>query len=288
MEVQKSKRVIEALLRAKSLEQRKIILSNLDKEEKQALFGELYFERGTKLGISLYDRYLSKFGGFYVPYNIAYLLVKNLNHPTVLDLGCASGRFVRALKELEVESYGVDVSSYALSKSDKKTRKYLSNIDIDTEELPFPKDYFDMAVAIDVLEHLVNIKHVLDEIKRVLKPGGLLLVTCPKPNSPDAFRDITHVNIWNRDMWVKTFSESGFQLLPLDVNYREILKAHVDLLTASLDFGTRNIREIIKPLSECRLAKSVLYAYLLLRHRLRKALQILINSDYVFLLKTNN
>ncbi len=47
------------------------------------------------------------------------------------------------------------------------------------EELPFDDDSFDFAVCLDVIEHLDNDLQTLRELRRVIRPGGRLLVTVP-------------------------------------------------------------------------------------------------------------
>jgi ubiquinone/menaquinone biosynthesis C-methylase UbiE len=54
------------------------------------------------------------------------------------------------------------------------------------EHLPYPQESFDLVVCMDVLEHVADPKAVLEEIERVLKPGGTVLTTVPNRH---AFRD---------------------------------------------------------------------------------------------------
>lgn len=51
--------------------------------------------------------------------------------------------------------------------------------DVDSEPLPYADGWFDLVILASVIEHLYNPHHVADEIARVLKPGGLLLVEAP-------------------------------------------------------------------------------------------------------------
>lgn len=74
------------------------------------------------------------------------------------------------------------------------------------DPLPFPDRHFDSISAYDVIEHVPRQLHVsgvgliypfvrlMNEIHRVLKPGGHLLATTPGYPRPEAFQDPTHVN----------------------------------------------------------------------------------------------
>jgi ubiquinone/menaquinone biosynthesis C-methylase UbiE len=103
----------------------------------------------------------------------------------LLDLGCGEGDFIFMAKDKFEECYGVDVSSIGIERAKKisKDRSYGNNIrfyngDVD-EGLPFNTSFFDVVTCIAVLEHVFNPPNVLDEIYRVLKPGGMFIVQVP-------------------------------------------------------------------------------------------------------------
>lgn len=49
----------------------------------------------------------------------------------------------------------------------------------DGKTIPFPDDHFDSIFSSEVFEHVFNLPEILQELRRVLKPGGRILVTCP-------------------------------------------------------------------------------------------------------------
>ncbi|MCB0715769.1 MAG: methyltransferase domain-containing protein, partial [Chitinophagaceae bacterium] len=55
------------------------------------------------------------------------------------------------------------------------------NIDVfyDGVQLPFPDNHFDAVFSSEVFEHVFNLEDMIPEIKRVMKPGAKILVTCP-------------------------------------------------------------------------------------------------------------
>lgn len=94
-----------------------------------------------------------------------------------LDVGCGTGVLMRELS-LFGESWGVDYSSKVLNYCRKRGNHSLKKADLE-KKLPLKDNFFDIATCLDVLEHIKNEKLVLEELHRVIKPGGLVIVTVP-------------------------------------------------------------------------------------------------------------
>lgn len=94
----------------------------------------------------------------------------------ILDLGCGyNGKFLQKIRENISSGVGVDISvNYNISDSKIKLIAHDLN-----EKLPFPENEFDVVISLAILEHLLNPELSLEEIHRVLKPGGILLLTTP-------------------------------------------------------------------------------------------------------------
>lgn len=87
----------------------------------------------------------------------------------VLDLGCGDGFWSRKLARLGYQVTSVDHEKY-----------YQNTQLVDLEKkLPFPDQYFDLVWSTEVLEHLFTPASFVQEIKRILKPRGLLVLTTP-------------------------------------------------------------------------------------------------------------
>jgi SAM-dependent methyltransferase len=100
------------------------------------------------------------------------------NGARCLDVGCGDGRCVGLwLHERGREYVGVDVSAAAIRRA-RSLGLDARQID-DATSLPFDNDTFDAVVCIEVLEHLFQPQVAASEIRRVLKPGGVLLATVP-------------------------------------------------------------------------------------------------------------
>ena len=94
----------------------------------------------------------------------------------ILEIGCLSGLFLIKLREIGWECYGIE-----LSKSIFKAKKSgLKVIQCDVEYgIPFRDNIFDIVYAGEIIEHIYDTDYFLEEIRRVLKPQGKLIITTP-------------------------------------------------------------------------------------------------------------
>lgn len=107
----------------------------------------------------------------------------------VLDLGCGEGRHaISAWLEAPVHVVGVDLSARDLATAAARAREFepdddgrsLGWIRGSGLELPFADGSFDRVICAEVLEHVPDYRRMLAEIRRVLKPGGVLAVSVPR------------------------------------------------------------------------------------------------------------
>ena len=94
----------------------------------------------------------------------------------VLDAGCGSGRNMVELARLGRVT-GVELSKTSVSLA--RARQVGDVIEGSVLAMPFEPDSFDLAVSLDVIEHLQEDLDALRELRRVVAPGGSLLVTVP-------------------------------------------------------------------------------------------------------------
>ncbi|GAG01110.1 unnamed protein product, partial [marine sediment metagenome] len=97
-----------------------------------------------------------------------------------LDFGCYDGAFLRSLKEKGIARlFGVDISHEAVCKAHHQFPE-LEIIHIsETVPLPFEDGLFTSITILDVIEHVYEQGALLDELNRVLKDNGTLIVTVP-------------------------------------------------------------------------------------------------------------
>jgi ubiquinone/menaquinone biosynthesis C-methylase UbiE len=114
----------------------------------------------------------------------------------VLDLGCGSGAFTTFLARAVGQKgkvYALDIQAdmlkqleNKLSKPENKDIKNIKLIEGNAYELPFEDGSLDLVNMVTVLQEIPDRNKVLQEVKRVLKPGGFLAVTelFPDPDYP--------------------------------------------------------------------------------------------------------
>ena len=107
----------------------------------------------------------------------------------VLDYGCGAGQIVTRLRNAGVAAFGCDVFYEGGNYSNQMDSELFDNGVIkrmDADRIPFDTESFDFVLNNQVMEHVPDLEGVLDEIWRVLKPGGLVLSLFP---SRDVWRE---------------------------------------------------------------------------------------------------
>lgn len=103
-------------------------------------------------------------------------MLKNIKGEKVLDIGCGTGRLVPLLRDLGCEITGVDVSGKMLEKFSQKYPQ-LKAVKGDIESLPCKDEEFDVVICAFVIVHLYELEKAFEEVYRVLKPGGTVIIT---------------------------------------------------------------------------------------------------------------
>jgi SAM-dependent methyltransferase len=108
-------------------------------------------------------------------------LVQRADEPaSVLDVGNFPGHFTVLLKQLGLDVTEVDLEPERAADLWRHHKILERRVDIEREALPFDSGSFDAVVFAEVLEHLrIDPIHALRECRRVLKPGGSLILSMP-------------------------------------------------------------------------------------------------------------
>lgn len=162
----------------------------------------------------------------------------------VVDVGC--GDMYLAKKHPEYRWTGVDI---APDMSDGKAIKH----DLMTTPYPLPGESFDVAVCSEVLEHLWDLRVVQREIARLLKPGGIYLMSTPNYEwldhhltgfrpllfDPDQRHLFEHIRQYNIETHARFLHEAGFEVLDFtgaDAHYGQVFKEPRNILYSELMF----------------------------------------------------
>lgn len=156
----------------------------------------------------------------------------------VLDVGCGDGRHLGMLRRMAgVDAIGVDLAASDLESANERLRTldavppsqggsvrdagHWLTLRADVARLPFPDGSFDCVIASEVLEHVHDDQAVLQELTRVLRPGGTLAVSVPR-TVPEAicwalsreYRDTPggHVRIYRRNQLRRRVRHAGLRV----------------------------------------------------------------------------
>jgi 2-polyprenyl-3-methyl-5-hydroxy-6-metoxy-1,4-benzoquinol methylase len=108
------------------------------------------------------------------------------NGERLLDVGCGSGTLMIEAKAKFREVHGVDISPFRIDEAVRTTKQlfpeecgfYFAVCNIN-KKIDYPEEMFDSVTCIAVIEHIFDPYFVLNEIHRVLKPKGKLIVEVP-------------------------------------------------------------------------------------------------------------
>lgn len=102
---------------------------------------------------------------------------------SILDVGCGGGRTIEKLAAVAVDGkvYGVDFASGSVAASRAKNARLVRAGSVKIEQasvsrMPFEPDEFDLVTAIETQYYWPDVVNDMREIRRVLKPGGVLVI----------------------------------------------------------------------------------------------------------------
>ena len=136
----------------------------------------------------------------------------------VLDVGCGAGTDLARFARGGAEATGVDISAsaIALAKANFAQQGLAADLrEVDGEHLPFADDTFDLVYAHGVVQYTGNDRAMVDECRRVLKPGGTAVFQVYNRVSwLNALSKLMHVGLEHEDAPVlKKYSIGEFRAL---------------------------------------------------------------------------
>lgn len=184
----------------------------------------------------------------------------------VLEVGCGSGGLLAAAARLGIDIHGVDIALRWLVVARRRLierHREVPLIGASAEQLPWPDGSFDAVVADSVLEHLSDPRAALMEWKRILMPGGRLIVWSPNRYS---LATDPHVQLWGLG-WLPSSWASAYVRLrrgcewsvrPLSARAARRL-AHASGLVR-VEIESPPVRELLKS-ARSRAARLMMSAY---------------------------
>lgn len=148
-----------------------------------------------------FARNLIHLGRYQVTQSLLESAVYGVAGKSVLDMGCGDGVLSYRITRAGGIVSGIDLCEYAIEYAKKQAILRRVHIDFSIQDVcatKFPDGTFDAVVSNEVIEHLSEPGKMLLEIKRVLRPGGIAVLSTPirvtkKPLDP------YHVNEWFRE-----------------------------------------------------------------------------------------
>lgn len=151
-----------------------------------------------------------------------------------LDVGAGAGRLIELFRQrFQTESSACDYTSQLMKLPGQK----VDIANLNSEKLPYPDAVFDVVTATEVVEHLENHRAALRDLHRILKPGGVCILSTP---------NILNLNSRLRFLWFGYWNLFG----PLPVKHSALYSTggHINpisyfyLAHSLLDAGFTNVR----------------------------------------------
>jgi SAM-dependent methyltransferase len=143
--------------------------------------------------------------------------VPSHSQPDFLDIGCGPGGLLEEARRHGWKARGLELSRWAV---DKGRDKGLEIVEGTLEEARFPSAIFDVISMFDVLEHLPRPRNTLAEVRRILRPGGVLVVETPNiegwfsrnlyRSASDLVKPRAHICLYSPVTVSRLFRTSGF------------------------------------------------------------------------------
>jgi len=159
------------------------------------LYDEYYFNHGCGRPYERSQEWLQLFA------RIADHIQQKIQPRTAIDIGCAFGFLVEALRERGIEAYGIDISEFAISKVHEDVRPFCW---VGSATDPLPQSY-DLIICIEVLEHLEPLE-AEQAVANICHHTEDVIFS----STPFDFKEETHFNVQEPHYWAEHFARHGF------------------------------------------------------------------------------
>ena len=148
-------------------------------------------------------------------------LNKYKNSGRLLDIGCGLGYLIEQAQMEGWKAMGLEISDFAISICKKKGLNVRKG---QIGEIEIPKNHFDVVIAQDVLEHVFDPEKFLDNINKVMKNSGLLILELPNNSSIRSYLGgkkwaeyipPVHLNFFDKTTLRKILGNHGFKVITI-------------------------------------------------------------------------
>jgi ubiquinone/menaquinone biosynthesis C-methylase UbiE len=114
----------------------------------------------------------------------------------VLECGCGYGDIIKELGSLKCQLTGIDINLRHLTFAKNNINEQVNWFQADVENLPFRDGYFDLVYCVGVLSYLRDDKNAVSEMARVVKDGGMVIISVPNIFMLNKFFDPYYYFVW--------------------------------------------------------------------------------------------
>lgn len=137
----------------------------------------------------------------------------------LLDVGCGSGSILEAAQRNKWDAEGVEVSDSAIEYVRANGFKVFHGL---LQEANYPENYFDVVTAVELFEHLPAPIEVIEEVARILRPGGVFWATTPHGKGASARLLGTNWSTISPPEHIQLFSVKGLRTLMLKSGFSKV------------------------------------------------------------------
>jgi 2-polyprenyl-3-methyl-5-hydroxy-6-metoxy-1,4-benzoquinol methylase len=167
----------------------------------------------------------------------------------LLDVGCSCGFFLEAAADGGLDVSGVEISSAAISMARADIRARIVHGDVNVL-IGRSERRFDIVTAFDIIEHTYDPARFLREIRAILEPGGLLVVSTPDTGHPlrrlmgrswPMLQPLQHTVLFSRKGIAELLQAVGFRVIAVESAFKTVTIDYLGEQLAATNAGLHRL-----------------------------------------------